>query len=182
MIRYMFPLLVISCQLTVFALSLPTLLNLTADSIPLNATEDPEAHCAPLHEPTQHRLPIVSDCVRAIRALPSSHYIGHFHIGRDTSLWRLPVVETYGSCRALVNLHQDIDEEQGSWDDVRRSGARLLRACKTEYAPGSEQRTGGWITSGAENGIVLELVMSRTITVNGMGTGTGQDTSAVEVQ
>ena len=182
MIRHMFPLLVISYQLTIFTLSLPTILNLTADSMLLNATEDPEAHCTPADESTQHRLPIVSDCIRAVRALPSSDYVGYFHLGGDASLWRLPVVPTYGSCKALVNLHQDIDQELGSWDDIRRSAASLLITCRKEYAPGGVQRTGGWITAGAENGIVIELAMPQTITVNGMGTGTGQETSAVEVQ
>ena len=44
------------------------------------------------------------------------------------------------------------------------------------------QRTGGWITSGAGNGVVIELATSQINAVNGMGIGSGQDTSAVAVQ
>lgn len=182
MIRCFFPLLLIPCQLTVFALTLPTLLNLTAESTPLKATEDPEAHCTPADESTQHYLPIVSDCIRAVRALPETDYVGTFHMGGDYSLWRLPVTQVFGSCKALVSLHVDVDQDLGSWDDVRRSGARLLIECQKQYGRGGVLRTGGWITSGAENGIVIELAMSRIITVNGTGTEFGQDTTAVEVQ
>ena len=182
MLRCLFPLLLTSCQLTVFALTIPTLLNLTAESMALNATEDPEAHCTPVDESTQHRLPILPDCIRALRALPKSHYIGTFHMGGEASLWRLPIMQTFGSCKALVNLHEDVDQDMGSWDDVRRSGARLLLACRKQYEPGGMQRTGGWITSGAENGVVIELAKSQNMAVNGMGTGIRQDMSAVEVQ
>ena len=178
----MFPLLLISCQLTVLALTLPTLLNLTAELIPLNATEDPEAHCTPAGGSALRRLPILADCTRAIRALPQSHYIGYFHIGGEPSLWRLPVIQTFGSCKALVNLHADVDQDMGSWGDVRSSGARLLIDCRKQYEVGVVQRTGGWITSGADNGIVIELALSRTLIENEMGTGIGQNTSAVEVQ
>ena len=181
MIRYLFPLLLISCQLTISALALPTLLNLTAGSMPLNATEEPEAHCAPGDESTQHLLPLISDCVRAVHALPQSHYVGTFHIGGDASFWRLPVMRTFGSCKALVVLQQDIDQDMGSWDDVRRSGARLLLACRKQYES-SADRTGGWITSGAENGVVIELATPQIKAVNGIWTGSGQDTSAVEAQ
>ena len=114
MIRYSFPLLLISCQLTVSALTLPALLNLTAESRPLNATEDPELHCAPIDSSTQHRWPILSDCIRAVRALRKKHYTGTFYIDGDASFWRLPVMQTSGSCKALVQLHEDIDQDQGS--------------------------------------------------------------------
>ena len=178
----MFPLLLISGQLTIFAMTLPTLLNLTAELMPLDATEDPEAHCTPADESTRIRLPVMADCTRAIRALPQSHYIGHFHIGGESSLWRLPIIQTSGSCKALVSLHEDIDQDQGSWGDIRSSGARLLIDCRKHYEPWGVQRTGGWITSGANNGIVIELALSWTTTVNEMGIGTGQDTSVIEVQ
>ena len=182
MIRYLFPLLLISCQLTVFALTLPTLVNLTAESMPLNAYEEPEAHCAPADESTQHRLPIMADCIRAVRALPKSDYVGTFHIGGDAAFWRLPVMQTSGGCKALVKLHDDVDQDMGSWDDVRRSAAKLLVACHKQYEPRGVQRTGGWITSGAENGVVIELAKSQTIALSEMGTGTGQDTSAIKVR
>ena len=182
MIRSIFALLLISCQLTVFALTLPALLNLTTESMPLNATEDPEPHCAPADESTQHRLPILSDCVRAVRALPQSHYVGTFHMGGEASLWRLPIIQTFGSCKALVKLHEDVDQDMGSWDDVRRSAARLLIECRKQYESMGVQRTGGWITSGAENGVVIELATSQIIALNRMETGTGQDTSAIKVQ
>ena len=91
-------------------------------------------------------------------------------------------MRTFGSCKALVNMHADVDQDVGSWDDVRRSGARLLIACRKQYDQGRVQRTGGWITSGAENGIEVALATSQFLTENGVGTGTGQDTSAVEVQ
>ena len=182
MIRCFFPLLLIPCQLTVFALTLPTLLNLTTESTPLKATEDPEAHCTPADESTEHYLPILPDCIRAVRALPETDYVGTFHMGGDYSLWRLPITEPHGSCKALVTLHEDVDQEIGSWNNVRRSGARLVIACRKQYARGGVIRTGGWITSGAENGIVIELAMSQTITVNGTRTGFVQDTGAVDVQ
>ena len=182
MIRCFFPLLLIPCQLTVFALTLPTLLNLTAESTSLKATQDLEPYCTRADESTEHHLPLLSDCLRAVRALPETEYVGTFHMGGDYSLWRLPVTDTFGSCKAFVNLHEDIDQDMGSWNDVRRSGARLLMACRKQYSRGGVLRTGGWITSGAENGVVIELAMSRTITVNGTGTGFGQDTGTVEVQ
>ena len=186
MIRCLFPLLLISCQLANFASALPTLLNLTAESMLVNPQEDPEPHCAPNDQSTRYRLPFITDCIRAVRALPKSDYIGTFHIGGDASFWRLPVSRPFGSCKALVTLREDIDQDLGSWDDVRKSAARLLIACRKQYEPQGAQRTGGWITSGAENGVLIQLVFelatSHPIAVNGMETGTGQDTSAVEVQ
>ena len=98
--------------------------------------------------------------------LPRSHYVGTFHIGGHPSLFRLPDSREYHSCTATVLLHEDFDQEMGSWDDIRNAALQLLRACELPLGETGDQRTGGWITTGAENGLVVELRRSRGVSVN----------------
>ena len=81
-----------------------------------------------------------------------------------------------------MTLHADWDMEMGSWDDVRASGIKLLLWCRLPFEPGGPQRTGGWITSGVEDGIILELMKARDGSENGIELGTERETNVVDVE
>lgn len=70
-------------------------------------------------------------------------------------------------------LNEDFDLEMGSWVDIRNAAVKVLLVCRLPFEEGGEQRTGGWITSGAENGLVVELGTRRVGFGGGNGTGAG---------
>lgn len=167
------------CHLTVFALALPLVItNLTAE---WTTPQNTEAHCLQ-DQPGGTVLPLLPDCMRAIRLLPQSPYIGTFHIGGASNFFQLPESESYDSCTVRVILHEDFQMEVGSWEDIKQAALRLLIACRLPFAPGGEQRTGGWITSGAENGLVVELRRSKSRGGMGMGVEVQRSTTGVDVE
>ena len=174
--------LFLSYHFTVSALTLPSMItNLTAEVESLNdGNRNSEAHCAQ-NRPTKP-LPLFQDCNRAIRTLPQSPYVGTFHIGDDASFFNLPHSRSHGSCTVLVMLHEDFDVELDSWDDIGNAAVVLLLTCRLPFEEGGEQRTGGWITSGAENGVVVNLKRSRYGVMNetGLGAQRGADGSDIE--
>lgn len=158
-------------HLTVFALTLPlTTPNLTAESTPSNVLTNSEPHCAS-EAPTTSLLPLSPDCTRAIRSLPQSPYIGIFHLGGAATIWRLPDSRSYDTCTVFVTLNADFDSDLGSWVGIADAAFKLLLACRLPFEEGGEQRTGGWIAAGAENGLVVEL--RRSSFGEGDGTGVG---------
>ncbi len=168
----------IPCHLAVFALTLPLSTNVTTEPNPPNVPTNAEAHCPP----EQSHLPLSRDCMRAIRALPDTHYVGTFHYGSPENLWRLPVSRSYESCKVSVTLNEDVDREAGSWEDVQWAGIYLLLWCRKTLEPGGAQRTGGWIASGVEEGVVVRLIKRGYLVENGTGAGmeTGMDLVGVE--
>ena len=175
MLTRLFTPFLFSCHLTVFALTLPSLINVTTERIvpndDNNAIQNSEAHCTQ-DRPAESILPLSPDCIVAVRMLPRNDYIGTFHIGGLPNLWRLPHLERYGSCTVSVILDADHDVELGSWDDVFNAAIKVVLGCRSAFEPGGDQRTGGWITGGAENGIMVELRKSRVRGTNGTGGGT----------
>lgn len=166
------------------ALALPPVTtNSTTDWIvPLNSV----AHCRE-DQPSGRVLPLVQDCTSAIRLLPRNRHIGTFRIGDDTSVFNLPQSKSYDSCKVMVILHEDVDVERGSWLDIRDAATLLSLMCRMTFEEEEgEQRTGGWITTGAEDGLVVELRRSRNVGVNGTGGPTGvgvqQSTNGVDVE
>lgn len=180
MFKFLMLMLLLSRHFAVFASTLPLQVNLTTEPISPLSDTDAVPHCPP-EGSTQRPLPLLPDCDRAVRGLPRSHYIGTFHIGRDESLWRLPQSSSFASCKVLVTLSADFDLEMGSWVDVRAAAIELLVSCRLPFEEGGEQRTGGWITVGAENGILVELVISSAGVRNGTGAGTEQGTNVVDI-
>ena len=170
-----------SCHLTVFALTLPSLINVTTERIvpsnDNNGIENSEVHCTQ-DRPVKSILPLLPDCIVAVRMLPHNDYVGTFHMGGEASLWRLPHPESHESCTVSVNLHEDRDVEMGTWDDVLNAATKVVLSCRSAFGPTGEQRTGGWITTGAENGIVIEVLKSRVRGTN----GTVEATSLVDVE
>lgn len=180
MSSFFFLLSFIQCHLSVFALTLPTLINITAEPILSNVETNAEAHC-PQDESIRNKLPLSMDCFRAVHELPRNDYIGYFHIGGSQSLWRLPHSKTHQSCTVLVNLSEDIEVEMGSWRDVGIAAVELLLKCQLRTEPGNVQRTGGWIQSGFENRLWVEMLRSRSGAENGTGVGTSPGTRVVDV-
>ena len=180
MFRFLFVLSLIPCHFIAFALALPTLVNLTAESTHLDEPHEAEPKCFH-HGRIQPRMPYLIDCNHALLAFPVSDYIGQWHQGADSSPWKLPSSSTHGSCRISVNLIQEFDLDWGSWDDVRASAATLMVACKWPRDPTFDgQRTGGWITSGYENKLRIDIARPTWDLEgagNGTGVGTGQDTN-----
>lgn len=74
-------------------------------------------------------------------------------------------------------LSEDFDTEMGSWVDVGNAAVKLLLACRLPFEQGGEQRTGGWITAGVEDGLVVQLGRSRSVGVDGT-----EVTNAVDVE
>lgn len=181
MFRLLVVLLLIPCHLTVIALTLPILTNVTAGPEASNVNLNTDPHCPP-EGPSQRHLPLSRDCLDAVRLLPQNDYIGHFHIGGDESLWRLPVSASYGTCKAQVTLDADVDLEMGSWDDVRAAGIKLVLWCRTAFGPQGQQKTGGWISVGAENKVMVELIELRFSDGNGTGDGIEGGTNVVDVE
>ena len=160
----------------------PIITNLTADwASPNEGIENSESHCA-TKRPTGPPLPLMPDCTRAIYLLPENDYIGIFHIGGGPSLWRLPRSRSYESCTVLLTLHEDFDEEKASWLGVKDAATLLSIACRLPFEQTGEQRTGGWVSAGAEKGLVVQLVGSRNIGVDGMGPGAQQGMNGVGVE
>ena len=114
--------------------------------------------------------------------LSQSSYVGSFHIGGDASLFKLPESRSYGSCTVSVILHADFDLEMDSWLHIGHAAVQLLLACRLPFEEGGEQRTGGWITSGADNGIVVRLKRSLYGGVNGTGEGTWRGANGIDVE
>ena len=157
---FLFVSLLLSCCRTGLAMTLPlTMTNLTAAGTTPSAEQDIQPHCAqglPIEQP----LPLIQDCAHAIRYLPVTPYIGTFHIGGEPSLWRLPDSRSYDTCSVSIILHEDFDIEVGSWTDIRNVAAETLLKCRLPLDEGGKRRTGGWITTGAQNGLVVQLVKS----------------------
>ena len=80
-----------------------------------------------------------------------------------------------------MNLHEDFEAELGSWDDVGASAMELLLLCQLRSDPGGKQRTGGWIKSGAEHGLVVELLESGLGAGNETGVGMERGSNVVDV-
>lgn len=177
---FLFLLSLIQCHLLVFALTLPALTNVTAEPILSNIKTDAQAHC-PQDESIRNKLPLSTDCFRAIRELPRNDYVGYFHIGGSESLWRLPHSKSHQSCTALVNLSEDIEVEMGSWRDVGTAAMDLLLRCQVRSEPGNVQRTGGWIKSGFENRLWVEVLRSRSGVENRTGVGMAGGMHLVDV-
>lgn len=172
--------LLVQYPFTVFALTLPILTNLTAESTLTKFNLNAEAHCA--KGPATSHLPFSRDCVKAVRLLPQSIYIGTFRISSGESLWRLPVSKSYRSCKVLVTLNEDFDIELGSWFDVCVDAIQLLHTWQLPPEEAVEEKTGGWTTSGAENGLVVELIRSTYGAENLTDNGTEGPTDAVRVE
>ena len=167
---------------TVFALTLPlTITNLTAGSTHLNVLTSSEPHCAS-RTSTTTLLPLSPDCTQAIRSLPHSPYIGTFHLGGAATIWRLPDSRSYDTCTVFVTLNADFDSEIGSWVGIADAAFKLLLACRLPFEEGGEQRTGGWIAAGAENGLVVQLRRASFGEGNGTGWGVQEGMNAVGVE
>ena len=179
--KFLLLFLLAPCHLASFALNVPAGTSLTVEPTLSNVVPNAEAHCAQQGPSTSH-LPLSPDCIKAVRLLPHSDYVGTFHIGGDTSLWRLPKSQSSESCKVIVTLHEDFDLEMGTWVDVCAAAIILLRACRLPFEPGGEQRTGGWITSGEENGLVIQLVRSGDVGGHETGEMTWRNSTAVSVE
>ena len=164
-----------SCHLTVFSLTLPSLKNITTErTVPSddnNGVQNSEVHCTQ-DRPTQSILPMSTDCIVAVRMFPHNDYVGTFHMGGGASVWPLPQHENYDTCTVSVSLDADRDEEVGTWDDVLNAAIKVVLGCRSVLKPTGEQRTGGWITAGSENGIVIEVLRSRVRVTNETAGGT----------
>ena len=82
----------------------------------------------------------------------------------------------------MVTLNADFDLEMGSWVGVEDAALKLLLACRLPFEEGGDQRTGGWIAAGAENGLVVELKSSSFGEENGTGVGVQEGMNAVGVE
>ncbi len=134
--------------LSTFNHSIPISLNLTTplNLSTFNLSTDPTG---PLYKcskvglfRTDHR-PSWPECYRAIRQLPSTHDPGTFHTSGLNDVWRLPRVEKFGRCRAVVEIELR-SREASSWVAVKSRLDQLSIECRRHSGEGGE-RTGGWM-------------------------------------
>ena len=104
-----------------------------------------------------HRQPSFSECAAAIRKLPDTHDSGIFHTTGFNNMWRLPRVETFGRCRAQVEI-ENRARLASSWIAVRAALDQLARDCRRSSPLTSEERTGGWMLAGPEGRIKVSLL------------------------
>ena len=104
-----------------------------------------------------HRQPSYSECARAIRKLPDTHDNGVFHTTGFNNIWRLPRVETFGRCRAQVEI-ENRARLASSWVAVISTLNKLANDCRRSSPLTAEERTGGWMLAGPEGRIKVSLL------------------------
>lgn len=73
--------------------------------------------------------------------------------------WQLPVTETVDTCELSVQLNPYSLPEHSSWRTLKLAAGRLGDDCKDQAVWGDI--TGGTITSGPHDRIVIEMVRSK---------------------
>ena len=81
-----------------------------------------------------------------------------------------------------MTLDADTDVETGTWDDIRAAGIKLVLSCRLPSGPRGESKTGGWITSGAQNKVTVQLIELRFSEGNETGEGIERGTNVVDVE
>ena len=104
-----------------------------------------------------NRQPTYTECHRAIRLLPDTHDSGVFHTTGFNNIWRLPRVESFGRCRAQVEI-ENRARASSSWISVKASLDLLARDCRKSFPLAREERTGGWMLAGPEGRIKVSLL------------------------
>ena len=104
-----------------------------------------------------NRQPTYTECHRAIRMLPDTHDSGIFHTTGFNNVWRLPRTETFGRCRAQVEI-ENRARAPSSWIAVKASLDRLASDCRKTFPLAREERTGGWMLAGPEGRIRVSLL------------------------
>ena len=104
-----------------------------------------------------NRQPTYTECHRAIRLLPDTHDSGIFHTTGFNNMWRLPRVESFGRCRAQVEI-ENRARAPSSWIAVKAALDLLARDCRKSFPLAREERTGGWMLAGPEGRIKVSLL------------------------
>ncbi|KAK0507721.1 hypothetical protein JMJ35_009610 [Cladonia borealis] len=105
--------------------------------------------------------PLYSDCISAIRLLPTSRELALFHTGDSSDAYQLPRFETSGTCRLLIGLdHTAAHGEVGSWAGVGLDAGQLNYCC-VQYGS-LKEFYGGKTTTGANGLITIVLLYSGT--------------------
>ena len=124
---------------------------------PQTAPPPPEIHCAKTSFFKSERRPSFSECFRAIRNLPDTHDSGTFHSSSHNTVWRLPRIETFGRCRAQVELATSA-RAPSSWIAVKSALDDLSVRCRKSAGVSKKERTGGWMLMGLDGLIKVSLV------------------------
>ena len=103
------------------------------------------------------RQPTFQECHRAIRLLPSTHDGGVFHTTGFNNEWRLPRVESFGRCRAQVEM-ENRARVPSSWIAVKSTLDNLANSCRRSSPLARDERTGGWMLAGPEGRIKVSLL------------------------
>ena len=118
-------------------------------------------------------------CALAISELPSSTETGIFHAGQPYDAWSLPVTETAGRCKIIVDMNVQAMRDRTSWLAIGVKASDLNSACadKLKYRYG-----GGWATVGDDRGIVVKLGLVSKVEEDqkkDAGNGTAEEAAAV---
>ena len=103
------------------------------------------------------RRPTFNECYRAIRLLPDTHDSGIFHTTGFNNVWRLPRFETFGRCRAQVEI-ENRARAPSSWIAVKSALDKLATDCRKSSPLSTEEKTGGWMLAGPEGRIKVSLL------------------------
>lgn len=103
------------------------------------------------------RQPTFQECYRAILLLPNTHDSGTFHTTGFNDMWRLPRFESFGRCRAQVEI-ENRSRAPSSWMSVIASLHKLALDCRKSVPLTRDERTGGWMLTGPEGRIKVSLL------------------------
>ena len=154
----------ISCLLFTHLASTLTLTQLSNSSSQPNELYD----CIHAELPA-HNRPQFTDCLRAIRTLPLSSNIGHFHTSGADDAYKLPVIKTMGTCKVTVWLISVVAGDEGTWRGVEWKAEVLNLAC----VDGASGWFGGYANAGVAGRIKITLIGTRV--------GGGDDVGGREV-
>ena len=101
------------------------------------------------------KRPSWAECYRAIRALPQTHDTNTFHTRGYNNGYRLPMTESFGRCRAHVELAGRAFAVS-SWADVVAGLDHLSILCRRMTF--QEERVAGWMVMGPEEKIKVSLL------------------------
>ena len=118
-----------------------------------------------VHECTQwsvaHERPLIKDCVDAVARLPSLPQEAYFH--DDVTMYddyQLPVWRANGTCEVYIDLASSLHHELSSWKAVNEATRELINLCIGNTRLEERRHTGGWMTVGPYQGIIVSITNS----------------------
>lgn len=104
----------------------------------------------------------ISDCYRAMAALPNYHESRVFINGQgdpDLNPYLLPYTATKLGCQIKVELVSGVEEEESTWLSINMAASKVLHACQVGYS--QDAKTGGMTRVGSNDHISVTIERAR---------------------